>query len=132
LWFTSSPGVEEWFVLTLEQIARLALGFPDVVEVERRGNRAWNLGNQCFAWERPFTKADIKRFGAAPIPHGEILAVRVADLHEKEAVLAKRPKGFFTISHFDGWPAVLIQLRVATRKPVHDALLDAYRWAAGH
>ena len=118
-------------MLTMEQITQLALGFPDVVEVERRGNRAWNLGNKCVAWERPFTKADLKRFGAEPVPAGEILAVRVADLHEKEAVLAQPPKGFFTISHFDGWPAVLIQLRVATRKPVRDALLDAYRWAGG-
>jgi hypothetical protein len=118
-------------MLTLDEIGQLTLGFPDVTEVERRGNRAWNLRNKCFAWERPFTKADIKRFAGAAVPEGEILAVRVADLHEKEAVLAKPPKGFFTIPHFDGWPAVLIQLRVATRKPVHDALLDAYRWADG-
>jgi hypothetical protein len=118
-------------VLTLDEIAHYALGLPGVVEVERRGNRAWNLGAKCFAWERPFTKADIKRFGEAPVPQGEILAVRVADLHEKEAVLAKPPKGFFTIAHFDGWPAVLIELRLATRKPVRDAVLDAYRWAGG-
>jgi hypothetical protein len=119
-------------MLTLDEIARMALGFPDVVEVERRGNRAWNLGNKCFAWERPFTKADLKRFGTDPVPDGEILGVRVADLHEKEALLAAPPKGFFTISHFDGWPAVLIQLRVAGKKPVREALLDAYRWAGDH
>jgi hypothetical protein len=118
-------------VLTLDDIAQVALGFPGVVEADRRGQRVWNLGATCFAWERPFTKADLKRFGADPVPDGEILAVRVADLHEKEAVLARPPEGFFTIPHFDGWPALLIQLRVATRKPVHDALLDAYRWAGG-
>jgi hypothetical protein len=116
---------------TLAQIARLAMSFPDVTESERRGNRAWNRGSTCFAWERPFTKADLKRFGDEPVPASEILGVRVADLHEKEALLANPPKGFFTIPHFDGWPAVLIQLSQAGQKPVREALLDAYRWAGG-
>jgi hypothetical protein len=116
-------------MLTLDDIAQLASAFPDVVESERHGKRAWNHRDKCFAWERSFTKADVKRFGTEPVPDGEILAVRVADLHEKEALLANPPKGFFTIAHFNGWPAVLIQLRVAARTPVREALLDAYRWA---
>ncbi|HZE67841.1 MAG TPA: hypothetical protein VE081_14490, partial [Sporichthyaceae bacterium] len=109
-------------MLTLDEIAQVAMGFPDAVEVERHGNRAWNLRDKCFAWERPFTKADLKRFGTEPVPDGEILGVRVADLHEKEALLAAAPKGFFTIPHFDGYAAVLIQLRVAGKKPVREAL----------
>jgi hypothetical protein len=38
--------------------------------------------------ERPPSKADIKRFGDTALPEGPILAVRVADLGEKEVVLA--------------------------------------------
>jgi len=114
----------------MEEIAQVTLGFPGAVETERRGNRAWNVGEKCFAWERPFTKADIKRFAGEPVPQGEILAVRVVDLHEKEALLAAAPKGFFTIPHFDGYAAVLVQLRVAARKPVREVLLDGWRCCA--
>jgi hypothetical protein len=52
--------------------------------------------------------------------------VRVEDLLEKEAVLAAQPKGFFTIPHFDGYAAVLIQLKKVTKRALHDAIVDAW------
>jgi hypothetical protein len=59
-------------------------------------------------------------------PQGPILAVRVEELMEKEAILAAQSKAFFTIPHFDGYAAVLIQLRAATRRAVREALVDAW------
>jgi hypothetical protein len=111
---------------TLDDAAVVALGMPEVTEGERRGNRTWHVAGKGFAWERPFSKADIKRFGAAPPPDGPILAVRVADLQEKEAMLATYPKAFFTIPHFDGYSAVLIQLRSVTTRALKEAIIDGW------
>ena len=89
---------------------------PEVTEGQRHGNRTWFVGGKAFAWERPFSKADIRRFGDVTPPDGQILAVSVADLGEKEAVLAASPRGFLQFLHFDGYPAVLVQFRERRRR----------------
>lgn len=113
-------------MVRLDDVSAMALALPEVAEADRRGQRTWNVGKKTFAWERAFSKADVKRFGTAPVPDGPILAVRVADLADKEAVLAEQRRGFFTIPHFDGFAAVLIQLDVATKKLVQESIVDAW------
>jgi hypothetical protein len=112
--------------VTLDRAAALALDLPGAVEHERHGGRTWRLGEKTFAWERTFSKADIRRYGDEPIPSYPILATRVADLGEKEAVLAAGHPGFFTIPHFDGFSAILIELRLARLADVKAALLDGW------
>jgi hypothetical protein len=112
----------------LDDVARLAEAMPEVTVGEKWGRRTWMVAGTMFAWERPFSKADLKRFGAETPPDGDIVAVSVADLDEKDAILAAAPKGIFTIEHFNGYAAVLIQLKAVSKQTLRELLEDA--WSA--
>ncbi len=103
-------------MVRLDDAVRMVTTLPEVTEGTRYGRRTWFVADKAFAWERPFSKADIKRFGAATPPAGPILALVTADLEDKESVLAMGSKGFFTIPHFDGYASVLVQLEVANEE----------------
>jgi hypothetical protein len=116
---------------TFNNVDAFALSLPDVTVGARWGNRTWLVKAKGFAWQRPLTKADLKRLGDETPPAGEILAVRVESLDAKDALLAIAPAGFFTIAHFQGYAAVLIALRQARAKEVRAAILDAFQSAGG-
>jgi hypothetical protein len=113
-------------MVSIDEVARMVMEFPDVTTGTSHRNGSWEVGGTAFAWQRPFRKADLRRFGAAPVPAGPILAVRVADLRAKEAVLGEGIRGVFTIPHFDNYPAVLIQLEVVPKRALQQLLSDAW------
>ncbi len=113
-------------MMSEDDVERVVVSLTGVEETERHGNRTWSVGGKAFAWMRPFSKADIRRFGDASPPRGPILAVRVADLGDKEAVLAERRRGVFTIPHFDGYAAVLVQLDVVGKRVAEELIVDAW------
>jgi hypothetical protein len=112
---------------TFDDVARLASALPEVAEGTRyRGNPTWAVRSTVFAWERPFSQADLRRLGDVEAPAGPILALAVEDLGEKEAVLAAHAGSFFTIEHLDGYPAVLVRLDAVGEVELAEALEDAW------
>ena len=113
---------------TYDDVARLAADLPEVTEgAEKfRGHRAWLVAGKMFAWQRPLSKADLKRFGDQPVPPDPILAIRTADVADKEGILAAGKPGFFTIEHFGNYNAYLIELDAVDPADLREALVDAW------
>ena len=114
-------------MIALDEVVAVVVDLPGVTEGERHGNRTWSVAGTAFAWVRPFSKADLRRFGDERPRTGRILAVRVADLAEKEEVLAEQTRGVFTIPHFEGYAAVLLQLDKIAKRAARELLIDGWR-----
>jgi hypothetical protein len=112
--------------MTFADIDAFAMSLPGVTVAARWGHRTWMVRDRGFAWQRPFSKADLRRFGDETPPPGEILVVRVESLDAKDALLEMAPSGFFTIPHFQGYAALLIALRRARARDVRAAMEDAH------
>ncbi len=110
---------------TWDDVRRLALALPEVTEKLSWGTPAWRVREKGFAWERPLRRGDLEALGDAA-PDGPILGVRVPDLGAKEAVLASDPAVYFTIPHFDGYPAFLVRLGEVEVGELEELLIDAW------
>lgn len=111
---------------TVQDLSRIMGELPEVVEGEHHGSANWSVRGKGIAWLRPFSKADIKRFGDQAPPSEPILAVNTTDLHEKEGVLAAGITGVFTIEHFKNYPAVLVEVGVIDGQDLRDLLVSAW------
>ena len=88
---------------TWDHVRELALALPETSEATSYGAPSWKVRGKAFVWDRPLRKND-------PSEAGPILGVRVADEGVKAALIADDPDVYFTIPHFDGYPAVLVRL----------------------
>jgi hypothetical protein len=116
----SFSGVADW-----EDVRRIALALPESAEVSSRGNASWRVRQKGFVWERPLRDSDIRALGESA-PEGPILGVRVEHLGAKEALLADDPDVFFTTPHFDGYPAVLVQLERIALDELEELIVEAW------
>ncbi len=94
---------------TWADVRRLALALPETSERVSRSGMQWRVRDKLFVWERSLHRPDLEALGDRA-PTGPVVAARVEHLGAREALIASAPAVFFTIPHFDGYPAVLARL----------------------
>ncbi len=131
---------------TLDDVRDIALALPGAVErVEgHRGGLSWRTPAGGFVWQRGPTGRDLEQLAALgrTWPEGEVVGVRTDGVQVKEALLETYPDRFFTIPHFDGYPAVLVRLTAIGREQLREVITDAWllkvtkrvanEWLAAH
>ena len=113
---------------TQADVRRIALSLP---ETEQEGNRfAFAVRNRGklkgFVWvwlERVTPKKP-------RVPNPDVIAVRVANLSEKDLMVSSEPTKFFTEPHYNGFPAVLVRLAEVSAGELRDLITDAWRCQA--
>ena len=113
---------------TQAHVRRVALSLPAVEEASDRF--AFSVPNngklKGFVWvwlERVVPKR-------ARVPNPAVIAVRVANLGQKEALLSADPEKFFTEPHYNGFPAVLVRLDAVTVADLKVLIAEAWRCQA--
>jgi hypothetical protein len=110
---------------TWDDVARIALALPETTEQQAWGNRHWKVRGKGFVWERPLRKSDLKVLGDEA-PDGPILGARVEHMVAKEALIQDPSGVFFTIPHFDGYPAVLVLLDEIDLDGLDEVVVEAW------
>ncbi|MFH8251072.1 MmcQ/YjbR family DNA-binding protein [Microbacterium sp. B2969] len=131
---------------TLDDVRAIALSLPETAEVVDGHRKApgWRTRDGLFVWERGPSKADLTKLAALgrSWPDGPVVGVRTDGLDGKEALLESFPEEFFTIPHFDGYPAVLVRLDAIDADFLREVVTDAWllkapkavakEWLAAH
>jgi hypothetical protein len=112
-------------VATQADVRRIALALPGTVEA--KGRFAFEVLNKGklkgYAWvwmERVEPKKP-------RVPNPGVLAVRVANLVDKDLLISAERSKFFTEPHYNGFPAVLVRLAAVKVAELRPLLTDAWR-----
>ena len=109
---------------TIDDARRIASALPEATSDP--GGFAYRVDGKLFTWiwmERVQPKRP-------RVPNPEVIAVRVADEEEKQAMLALGSQAFFSEPHYDGYPAVLVRLRAIDEPLLEKVIGDAWRLRA--
>ena len=110
---------------TYAEVEAFALTLPETTSSPSYGGApALRVNKKLFARLRGEMADQVDELTGEP--YGEVLMVGVADLGEKEAVLASDERAYFTVPHYDGYPAVLVRLALADETQVHELLVEAW------
>lgn len=101
---------------TEADVRRIALDLPETIEKPWFGSPGFRVKDKGFLRIRSEAEGG--------------LVVFVADLGEKEALLASDPDVFFTTPHYDGYPTVLVNLPAIAIDELTELITDSWRLKA--
>ena len=104
---------------TQADVRRIALSLP---EAREEAGFSFAVTGKAFAWPW-MERLDPKK---ARVPNREVIAVRVANELEKQALLSLDTDAFFTEPHYNGYPAVLVRLPAIDLELLEKVLTDAW------
>lgn len=131
---------------TLDDVRAIAMGLPGAAERTegQGGGTSWRVASGLFVWQRGPSRRDLEQLAALgrEWPSGEVIGVRTDGTQVKEALIETYPDVFFTIPHFDGYPAVLVRLDAIDPDQLREVVTDAWlskvtkrvgrEWLASH
>jgi hypothetical protein len=94
-------------------VRRIALTLPETTEKPWYGTPGFRVKDKGFLRIRSEAEGG--------------LVVFVADLGEKDALLASDPEKFFTTPHYDGYPAVLVHLEAVEEDELTELIVESWR-----
>jgi hypothetical protein len=100
-------------VATEDDVRDIALSLPEVTEEHWYRTPAYKVAGKGFLRLR--TEAE----GG--------LVVFVPDVGEKEALLAANPEAYYTTPHYDGYPAILVNLAAADVGELRELITESWR-----
>jgi hypothetical protein len=107
-----------------DDVRRLALGLPHVVEIESEGFD-FRVGNHGFVWSYPERVPGKRR-----TIRTDIAVLYVGDEAEKQALVLGEPDLFFTTREYDGLPLVMLWLPKVKVPRLRELVTDAWRMRA--
>ena len=106
---------------TQDDVRRLALALP--ATTEGPDDFRFVVEGKGIAWVW-LERLEPKK---ARLPNPSVIAIRVADESEKEALIDMDPATFFTEPHYNGYPAILVRLDAVDLGMLEKLLRDAWR-----
>ncbi|WP_433385529.1 MmcQ/YjbR family DNA-binding protein [Micromonospora sp. KLBMP9576] len=107
-----------------EDVRRLALALPDVVEIDSEGFD-FRVGGKGFIWSYPE-----RRPGEPRLIRTDVAVLYVGDEAEKQALLLGEPDVFFTTPGYDGLPLVMLRLARVDVARLTELVTDAWHMRA--
>ena len=98
---------------TEDDVREIALALPGVTEDQWYGTPGYKVAGKGFLRLRTEAEGGLVVF----VPH----------VGEKEALLAANPEAYYTTPHYDGYPAILVNLAAADLVELRELITESWR-----